>query len=70
LQRNGITFVSFDRGGKLGGDIVDEFLKDESITVFLLHAEKERSVQSKGSTHRADDQCRFDVDFVSSRSST
>jgi len=44
LKRNGISFVSFDRGGKHGGDIVDEFLKNDSITVFLLHAEKERCV--------------------------
>jgi len=42
LQRNGISFVSFDKGGKQGGDIVDEFIKDEKISVFLLHAEKER----------------------------
>lgn len=42
LQRNGISFVSFDKGGKIGGDVVGKFLKNESITVFLLHAEKER----------------------------
>lgn len=46
LQTNGIKFVSFDRGGKLGGDIVEEFQQDESIKVFLLHAERERYVLS------------------------
>jgi E3 ubiquitin-protein ligase SHPRH len=42
LRANNISFVSFDKGGKQGGNIVDQFIKDESITVFLLHAEKER----------------------------
>lgn len=44
LETNGIKFVSFDKGGKLGGDIVEEFQQDETITVFLLHAERERYV--------------------------
>jgi E3 ubiquitin-protein ligase SHPRH len=42
LRANNISFVSFDKGGKQGGNIVDQFIKDQSITVFLLHAEKER----------------------------
>lgn len=43
-MQNGIKFVSFDRGGRQGGDIVEEFKGDESIKVFLLHAERERWV--------------------------
>lgn len=41
LHLNGIKHVAFDQGKK-GRDIVEQFIKDESITVFLLHAEKER----------------------------
>jgi E3 ubiquitin-protein ligase SHPRH len=42
LKANGISYVAFDKGGMSGGDIVDKFHKDTSISVFLLHAEKER----------------------------
>ncbi|WWC87137.1 uncharacterized protein L201_002023 [Kwoniella dendrophila CBS 6074] len=41
LRSNDIKFVSFDEGRRK--DVVDKFLKDESIKVFLLHAEKESS---------------------------
>ena len=41
LEANGISFASFDQGGRRK-DIVDKFLSDTSITVFLLHAERER----------------------------
>lgn len=44
LKHNDIKFVSFDRGGKQGGDIVEEFKGDDTIKVFLLHAERERCV--------------------------
>lgn len=43
LRLNGISFASFDQGKKQK-DVVDQFLKDESISVFLLHAERERYV--------------------------
>ncbi|WVQ84030.1 hypothetical protein IAT38_006175 [Cryptococcus sp. DSM 104549] len=42
LRQNGVTFLSFDQG-KNQKDVVDQFLKDESISVFLLHAERESS---------------------------
>ncbi|ORY26908.1 SNF2 family N-terminal domain-domain-containing protein [Naematelia encephala] len=42
LETNGITFISFDQGGR-AKDIVDTFQKDTSISVFLLHAERESS---------------------------
>ncbi|OXB37227.1 E3 ubiquitin-protein ligase SHPRH [Cryptococcus neoformans] len=42
LRLNGISFASFDQGKKQK-DVVDQFLKDESISVFLLHAERESS---------------------------
>lgn len=42
LRANDISYVAFDKGGVSGGDIVDKFHKDTSISVFLLHAEKER----------------------------
>jgi E3 ubiquitin-protein ligase SHPRH len=41
LRQNGIKFASFD--GNKTKDVVDNFIKDKSITVFLLHAERERS---------------------------
>lgn len=41
LRLNGISFASFDQGKKQK-DVVDQFLRDESISVFLLHAERER----------------------------
>jgi hypothetical protein len=44
LKANGISFVALDKGGKQAGDMVEQFHKDESITVFLLHAERERYV--------------------------
>lgn len=44
LKANGISFVALDKGGKQAGDTVERFHKDESITVFLLHAERERYV--------------------------
>ena len=42
LKANGISFVALDKGGKQAGDTVERFHKDETITVFLLHAERER----------------------------
>jgi hypothetical protein len=44
LTANGIKYASFDtvRGRKSTKDVVDDFIKDKSITVFLLHAERER----------------------------
>ncbi|WWC67711.1 uncharacterized protein I206_101623 [Kwoniella pini CBS 10737] len=42
LRSNDIKYTSFDEGKKRK-DVVDEFLKDESIKVFLLHAERESS---------------------------
>jgi E3 ubiquitin-protein ligase SHPRH len=42
LKANDISFVALDKGGKQAGDMVEQFHKDESITVFLLHAERER----------------------------
>ncbi|WVQ69001.1 uncharacterized protein L199_007213 [Kwoniella botswanensis] len=42
LRANDIKFTSFDEGKKRK-DVVDKFLKDKSIKVFLLHAEKESS---------------------------
>ncbi|ODO03141.1 hypothetical protein I350_05986 [Cryptococcus amylolentus CBS 6273] len=42
LKINGISFLGFDHGRKQK-DIVERFLNDESITVFLLHAERESS---------------------------
>jgi E3 ubiquitin-protein ligase SHPRH len=44
LKANDISFVALDKGGKQAGDMVEQFHKDESITVFLLHAERERYV--------------------------
>lgn len=41
LRQNGIKFASFDSKKKTK-DVVDDFIKDTSITVFLLHAERER----------------------------
>lgn len=43
LRLNGIKYASFDdqnRGNTK--DVVDKFVNDSSITVFLLHAERER----------------------------
>nr|ODN87625.1 hypothetical protein L203_03405 [Cryptococcus depauperatus CBS 7841] len=42
LQANNLSFISFDQNKK-HKDVVDQFIKDESITVFLLHAERESS---------------------------
>ncbi|WVQ97832.1 hypothetical protein IAU59_004947 [Kwoniella sp. CBS 9459] len=42
LEQNSIKFISFDQGRKQK-DVVDQFLKDQSISVFLLHAERESS---------------------------
>ncbi|WRT65006.1 uncharacterized protein IL334_001947 [Kwoniella shivajii] len=42
LRSNDISFTSFDQGQKQK-DVVDRFLKDRTIKVFLLHAEKESS---------------------------
>ncbi|OCF41195.1 hypothetical protein I317_05025 [Kwoniella heveanensis CBS 569] len=42
LEQNNIKFTSFESGRKQK-DVVDTFLKDESISVFLLHAERESS---------------------------
>nr|XP_019047438.1 E3 ubiquitin-protein ligase SHPRH [Kwoniella bestiolae CBS 10118]OCF26368.1 E3 ubiquitin-protein ligase SHPRH [Kwoniella bestiolae CBS 10118] len=42
LRANDIKFTSFDEGKKRK-DVVDKFVKDQSIKVFLLHAEKESS---------------------------
>lgn len=41
LKANDIRFVSFDQGAK-NRDVVERFKNDPTITVFLLHAEKER----------------------------
>lgn len=46
LHSNDIKYVSFDSGGKLN-DVVERFKKDPTITVFLLHAERERSVDDR-----------------------
>ncbi|EIW68737.1 hypothetical protein TREMEDRAFT_71902 [Tremella mesenterica DSM 1558] len=40
LNANRIKWVSFDQSSKTR-DVVDLFIKDESISVFLLHAERE-----------------------------
>lgn len=40
LETNRIKCVAFDQGDKTK-DVVDRFLKDQTITVFLLHAERE-----------------------------
>ncbi|WVR04446.1 hypothetical protein IAU60_001449 [Kwoniella sp. DSM 27419] len=40
LEQNGITYISFDQGQKQK-DVVDHFLRDDKIMVFLLHAERE-----------------------------
>lgn len=40
---NGIKFIAFDSGRKTK-DVVERFHNDETITVFLLHAERERCV--------------------------
>ncbi|WWC59243.1 uncharacterized protein I303_101793 [Kwoniella dejecticola CBS 10117] len=42
LRANDIKYISFDEGKKRK-DVVDEFQKDETIKVFLLHAERESS---------------------------
>lgn len=42
LRNNGIKFVSFDQGSGRNRNAVEEFKRDDSITVFLLHAERER----------------------------
>ncbi|WVQ76787.1 hypothetical protein IAR50_006461 [Cryptococcus sp. DSM 104548] len=42
LKMNGISFLGFDQHKKQK-DVVEQFLNDESITVFLLHAERESS---------------------------
>ncbi|KAK8846763.1 hypothetical protein IAR55_005851 [Kwoniella newhampshirensis] len=42
LRSNGIRFMSFDQGKKQK-DVVDQFIKDTSVPVFLLHAERESS---------------------------
>lgn len=44
LKANGISYASFDNkdGKSRQKDVVDDFIKDKSITVFLLHAERER----------------------------
>lgn len=42
LQNNRIKFVSLDQASTKRKNAVDEFKKDKSITVFLLHAERER----------------------------
>ncbi|WVF70051.1 hypothetical protein IAT40_004838 [Kwoniella sp. CBS 6097] len=42
LEQNNIKYISFDQGRKQK-DVLDQFLKDESISVFLLHAERESS---------------------------
>ena len=62
LRTNGISFVSFDQPSKRK-DIVDNFINDASISVFLLHAERERLVEFDGL--RVDGQCGFDINFVS-----
>lgn len=36
-----ITYASFGQNSR-SRDAVDQFVKDESIMVFLLHAERER----------------------------
>lgn len=41
LRMNAIKYASFDAKTKTK-DVVDQFIKDESVTVFLLHAERER----------------------------
>jgi E3 ubiquitin-protein ligase SHPRH len=41
LKLNGIKFISFDQG-KAHKDVVEKFIEDRTITVFLLHAERER----------------------------
>jgi E3 ubiquitin-protein ligase SHPRH len=42
LNANHISFVSLDQGGKTK-DEVERFKKDKTISVFLLHAERESS---------------------------
>ncbi|WWD22075.1 hypothetical protein CI109_106564 [Kwoniella shandongensis] len=42
LRLNGIKFSSFEQGKKQK-DVVDQFINDKSISVFLLHAERESS---------------------------
>jgi SNF2 family DNA or RNA helicase len=42
LQNNRITFVSLDQASNKKKNAVDEFKKNKDITVFLLHAERER----------------------------
>lgn len=53
LRLNGISFASFDQGKKQK-DVVDQFLKDESISVFLLHAERERYATFSNEISKAD----------------
>jgi E3 ubiquitin-protein ligase SHPRH len=44
LRNNGIRFVSFDQGTGRNKNAIEQFKNDETITVFLLHAERERWV--------------------------
>lgn len=50
LRNNGIKFVAFDQGVGRNKNAIEQFKQDDTITVFLLHAERERWVEMQPGT--------------------